>query len=106
MADKDSQTFFRWLLRIYVWLLEQAYGLDSSNLVEVKVKMKYNVKDDNPSVGFEVDVTDVKDAEGQEITDSQLTIDVTSSDEAIVSVSNTNGKGSVSFGNPGTASVQ
>jgi hypothetical protein len=105
MHYSGDQLFFQWLLRIYVWLLAKAYGLEKLNQGEIK--MNYIVKDDNPDVGFAVTVGDVTDSEGQVIPDAQLSFEIASSDESVLAVTvNEDGKsGSVHFGAPGVAAI-
>ena len=103
MQYSADQIFFQWLLRIYVWLLAKAYGLEKLKIGEIK--MNYIVKDDNPDVGFAVTVGEVTDAEGQVIPDAQLSFEIASSDESVLAVAvGEDGKsGSVHFGAPGIA---
>jgi hypothetical protein len=105
MHYSGDQLFFQWLLRIYVWLLAKAYGLEKLTIGEIK--MNYIVKDDNPDVGFAVTVGEVTDSEGQVIPDAQLTVEIASSDESVLAVTtNEDGKsGSVHFGAPGVAPI-
>lgn len=103
-----EQIFFQEILKIFVWLVKKAYGL---NLVqgEVKLMANYVVKDDNPDVGFSLSVGEVTDAEGQVITDAQLTKEVSSTDDSVLAFTDAgagDGSGSVKFGAPGQASLQ
>lgn len=69
-------------------------------------KLLIIVKDDNPSVGYSISGVEAKDAEGNVIPDAQLTYEVTSTDDSVVSIAPTDDKtGTVSFGNPGIATV-
>jgi hypothetical protein len=104
MCYSADQLFFQRLLRIYVWLLERAYGSNIFNRIG-EIKMNYIVKDDNPEVGFSVSVGDVKDAEGNVISDAELSYEIASSDDSVLGVTlNEDGKsGTVHFGNPGIA---
>jgi hypothetical protein len=107
MLYTSEQVFFQWLLRIYVWLLAKAYGLNKLQTGEIK--MNYIVKDDNPDVGFSVTVGDVTDSEGQVIPDAQLTFEIAAVNppdgpEVLAVAINEDGKsGTVHFGAPGVA---
>lgn len=97
--------FFQMLLKVYVWLLQRAYGLNFHKTGEIDVM--YIVKNDNPDVGFSVSVGEVTDAEGEVIDNAELQISVSSSDEEVISITdNGDGTGQVHFGHSGTASVQ
>lgn len=73
----------------------------------LEVKFMFVVKDDNPAVNFSLVLGDVTDAEGNKIPDAQVDVDVVSSDETVLAVTFDKAAkiGSVSFGNPGVASI-
>lgn len=73
----------------------------------LEVFMSFVVKDDHPAVNFSVVLGDVTDAEGNKIPDASLDVNVESSDANVVAVTfDAAAKtGSVSFGNPGNATV-
>lgn len=103
MNYTSEQIFFQWVFKILIWVFAKAYGLDKSNIGEIKVN--YIVKDDNPDVGFSVELGQVSDAEGQPIEGAQLSVEIASSDENVMAVTtNEDGKsGTVHFGAPGVA---
>jgi hypothetical protein len=71
-------------------------------------KIMFIVKDDNPSVGYRVTPGTAVDAEGNEVSPEQLTVEVVSSDPDIVAVQPdpTDGTaGTISFGKPGDAAI-
>jgi hypothetical protein len=73
----------------------------------LEVRFMFIVKDDNPAVNFSLVLGDVTDAEGNKVPDAQLDVAVESSnpDAVTVSFDSASKSGSVSFGNPGVASV-
>lgn len=73
----------------------------------LEVFMSFVVKDDHPAVNFSVVLGDVTDAEGNKIPDAALDVSVESSDTNVVAVTYDAAAktGSVSFGNPGNATV-
>lgn len=68
----------------------------------------YIVKDDNPDVGFELILGEVRDTEGNVITDPQgLTKEISSTDESVLGFTpGEPGRGTVNFGSPGQASLE
>jgi hypothetical protein len=117
MADYTrEQIFFQEILKIFVWLVKKAYGLNLNSAGEVKVMAEYIVKDDNPSVGFKLIVGEVKDAEGQVITDptelAKLQYEVTPGDDTVIGFAQdatpADGSavsGQISFGSPGSTGL-
>lgn len=105
MSVANDRNCFRCLLRIYVWLLSKAYGLENINKGEIK--MSYIVKADNPDVGFSVSLGEVTDSEGNPIPEPQLSVEILSTDENVVklTVDESGRSGSASFGSPGIAAV-
>jgi hypothetical protein len=100
-----DQRFFQMLLKVYVWLLQRAYGL---NLVKTgEIKMNYVVKNDNPDVGLTIDIGEVTDAEGEVLSDDSVTVEVTSSNPGVVQVGEPDEDGlrNVHFGTSGQAAV-
>ncbi len=74
---------------------------------EIKIMANYVVKDDNADVGVKVTASGALDAEGNPIPDAQLTIAISSTDDAVVQATdNGDGSGNVHFGAPGQASLQ
>lgn len=73
----------------------------------LEVRFMFIVKDDHEAVNFSLKLGTVTDAEGNTIPDAQLDAVVESSDPSVVAVSFDSGSktGSVSFGNPGVASI-
>lgn len=105
MNYSHDQIVLQWLLRIYAALLERAYGLQTKKQIG-DIRMHYILKNDNPDVGYKVELGDVTDAEGEVITDPQgLTVQVVSSDSGVVSINGGEAEGQVSFGHSGTAAV-
>jgi hypothetical protein len=111
----SEQQFFQLLLKIFVWLVDRAYGL-KLRIGEVKVMAEYIVKDDNPPVGFKLIVGEVKDAEGQVITDptelATLQYEVKPGDDSVIGFAQdatpADGaavSGQVSFGSPGSTGL-
>lgn len=113
-----EQKFFQWILKIYVWLLAKAYGLEEfpeiectyNQKQEIKIMAQYVVKDDNPDVGVNVAVGEVKDAEGQVITGAQVTVEISAQNDnpdspSVEVTDNGNQTGSVHFGAPGQGTV-
>jgi hypothetical protein len=106
MAAAADRPFFQRLLRIFVWLVESTFGLKQPNIGELKIM--YIIKDDNPDVGYSIDVGDVTDAEGNVIPDEAVVVTVESDNPSAVSVSadaSDETSGSISFGSPGVATV-
>jgi hypothetical protein len=108
MGYTAEQLFFQWLLRIYVWLLCKAYGLD--RLKTGEIKMNYIVKDDNPDVLLTVELGDVLDGEGKVIPNAAINVEAGSTDENVVSATPitddaTKRSWNIHFGAPGQASV-
>ena len=73
----------------------------------LEVFMSFVVKDDHEPVNFGVVLGDVTDAEGNTIPDAALDLSVESSDPNVVAVSfdAASKSGSISFGNPGNATL-
>lgn len=105
--------FFKRLLRVILWLVEEVYAddLDSVCLCchchggigpSVKGEFMFIVKADNPAVGYSLSYS-VTDSEGNALPNEETTAEVTSTDEAVVSVDSASGQ--ISFGSPGVASV-
>ncbi len=105
MSQNCDQEFLKKVLETYTWLIQQVCKNQNQG---VTIQMNYIVKDDNPAVGVKVQLGEVKDAEGKVITDpSGLKIAISSTDDTAVAVTdNGDGTGSVSFGDPGQASVE
>jgi hypothetical protein len=106
MADAANRTFFQRLLRIVSWLIENSFEIDKIQTGELK--FMYIVKDDNPDVGYTVDLGDVTDAEGNVIPDEQVDVAVESDNSDAVSVSpaaDDPNSGIISFGAPGAATI-
>jgi hypothetical protein len=114
MEYTAEQRFFQLLLKVYVWLLKQAYCLDN-NQQEIKLMSNYVVKDDNPDVGFKLTLGEVKDAEGNVIaTPEGLVAEILSTNDGVLQFTPTDGftptgnelaEGSVKLGSPGQANL-
>lgn len=67
----------------------------------------YIVKDDNPDVNYSISLGEVKDAEGNVISDAQVSVEVESDNPAAVAVAPAEDgrSGSLSFGSPGQATI-
>ncbi len=89
------------LLRFLDKLLHGPDTIEGGNIVFI-------VKDDNPDVRYELSPTVVKDAEGNVIPGAVATVEVTSTDPAVVQVTpdaDPSTGGTLHFGNPGVASL-
>ncbi len=96
--DAQLATGFRGLRAL---ILNHSFGK------EVAIKFMYIVKDNNPDVGYSIEVGEVKDAEGNVIPDAQLSVEVASDNPAAVAVNPGSDpkSGTISFGAPGNATV-
>lgn len=111
-----EQKFFQWILKIYVWLLAKAYGLEEfpeiectyNHKQEITIMSNFILKDDNPPFGLQLQLGEVKDAEGQVIANpSGLSKSIASTDPSVLVVTdNGDGSAQVSVGAPGQASLQ
>lgn len=103
----NEQEFFKCLLKVFVWLVEKAYGvkLCTPKQGELKVMANYKLQNDHPPVQFDIEVGEVKDADGEVITDPVLTYDVQVQDPNVLGVEmNADGKsGTLSFGHSGVS---
>lgn len=82
-------------------LLELTGGVERKTTIG---EIMYIVKDDNPEVGFELSY-EAFDAEGNEVPEDTLVVEVTSDNEAAVSVVQDGNGGTISFGSPGLANL-
>lgn len=101
---------FRFLLGVLFGLLIghfRWYKPDSQESLQNEVIFMYVVKDDNPDVGYGIGIGEVTDSEGNVIENAQLSVEVTSDNEAAVSVEPAEGglSGSIHFGAPGQATL-
>ena len=113
MQYSEEQKFFQIILKVYVWLVAHAFGIDLTPKGELKIMSHFIVKDDNPAVGLKLTLGEVKDGEGNVITDpavlATLTKEVVSTNEnAVAFIPSTDGtkEGDVVFGSPGDAALQ
>lgn len=91
----------RRLLHRIIDLLEHRIPLTGGQIVFI-------LKDDNPDVGYSITAPEARDSEGNVIPDANLSYEVSSSDDAIVSISPSPDdpkSGTVHFGAPGQAAV-
>ncbi len=105
----EESEFFKHLLKVYVWLLRRAYCLDKITKGEIKLMANYVVEADNPDVGFELILGEVKDSEGNVIENPQgLVTEILSTNDGVVQFipGATDRTGQVKFGSPGQASLQ
>lgn len=74
---------------------------------QLEVRFMFIVKDDHEPVNFSLVLGDVTDAEGNSIPDAKVDVEVLSSDESVLALSfdAATKSGTVSFGNPGVASL-
>lgn len=108
MRYTSEQRFFQLLLKVYVWLLKQAYCLDSIITGELKLMANYIVKADNPDVGFSLTLGEVKDSEGNVVEAPEgLVTEILSTHEGVVQFipGDTDREGTVKFGSPGQANL-
>lgn len=109
MEYTPKQKFFQLLLKVYLCLLEEAgYCPCNQQKGELALMSNYVVKDDNPDVGFELTIGEVKDAEGNVIDNPQgLVTEILSTHEGVVQFipGETDKKGTVKFGAPGQANL-
>lgn len=110
MGYTNEQIFLQRIFKFFMWLFELAYGCKPPiNTGEIKLMPNYIVKDNNPDVGFQLAVGEVKDEEGNVITDPQgLTTEIVSTDDTVLAFTPgaDDRSGSVRFGSPGQASLQ
>lgn len=93
--------------RLYC-LLERLVGALTPKFTFKEGKFMYIVKTDNPDVNYSIAPATVTDSEGNVVPDAQLTYEVSSDNEAVVSITpGPDGplSGTVHFGNPGQANV-
>lgn len=109
MEYTPKQKFFQLLLKVYLCLLEEAgYCQCTKPIGELKLMSNYIVKDDNPDVGFQLTLGEVKDAEGNVIDNPQgLVTEILSTDEGVVQFipGATDRNGTVKFGSPGVGNL-
>jgi len=100
--------FILQLINLFV-LLGVLDHLERRNLrgKEASIKIMYIVKDDNPDVGYAIEVGEVTDSEGNVIPDAQLQVEVASDNSASVEVvpGEDPKAGTIHFGAPGNANV-
>lgn len=107
LEGSDDHVYYRWLLYIYAWLLAKAYGLHQQSQ-GVSIMANFVVKDNQAPVPVTFVLGEVKDEEGNVITNPDVVIETVSTDEtAIVFTKNADDdNGELSFGSPGQASLQ
>lgn len=86
--------------------LRELIGCPQEPQNEIRGKIMYIVKADNPAVGFEI-MFDTFDSEGNQVPEDSLDIEVVSDNEDAVAVEfdESAQSGTVSFGNPGLANM-
>ncbi|MCP9496677.1 MAG: hypothetical protein MSG64_19750 [Pyrinomonadaceae bacterium MAG19_C2-C3] len=100
-------TIFNTALLIYLTrrTLRTVESAPTKQQLSLKGEFMYVVPADQPAVNYQLAYT-ATDSEGNVITDAETRVEVASSDEAVVAVSQTDAKsGSISFGSPGLANL-
>jgi hypothetical protein len=102
MGNKKKRILLKLLLHIVRWLIAQIYGIQVIT-GETKIMANYVVKDDNPDIQYNIQVTGLVDSEGREI---PVKVAIDSSDEDVIQLVKVDEKsGTVHFGGPGLAAI-